>query len=57
LQEASKTIDDVAVRKRAIDRQLRKVEAIPEAGIDSLLGLGATAIEDVGEDVDDALVS
>lgn len=28
LQEASKTIDDVAVRKRAIDRQLRSVEAL-----------------------------
>jgi len=50
LQEASKTIDDVAVRKRAIDRQLRKVEAIPDSGVEALLALGATAIEDAGED-------
>jgi DNA recombination protein RmuC len=50
LQEASKTIDDVAVRKRAIDRQLRKVEAIPDAGVEALLALGATAIDDGGED-------
>jgi DNA recombination protein RmuC len=50
LQEASKTIDDVAVRKRAIDRQLRKVEAIPDSGVEALLALGATAIDDGGED-------
>ncbi|WP_043745470.1 DNA recombination protein RmuC [Paramagnetospirillum magneticum] len=50
LQEASKTIDDVAVRKRAIDRQLRKVEAIPDAGVEALLALGATTIDDTGED-------
>jgi DNA recombination protein RmuC len=50
LQEASKTIDDVAVRKRAIDRHLRKVEAISDAGVESLLALGAAAIEDPGED-------
>jgi len=37
LQEASKTIDDVAVRKRAIDRQLRAVEAAPETGVAALL--------------------
>jgi len=37
LQEASKTIDDVAVRKRAIDRQLRAVEAAPESGVAALL--------------------
>jgi DNA recombination protein RmuC len=49
LQEASSSIDAVAVRKRAIDRQLRKVEAIPESGADALLALG-TAIEDSGED-------
>lgn len=51
LQEASKTIDDVAVRKRAIDRRLRSVEAIPDAGVETLLALGgAAAIEDAGED-------
>ncbi|CCG42601.1 DNA recombination protein RmuC [Magnetospirillum molischianum] len=37
LQEASKTIDDVAVRKRAIDRQLRSVEAAPDSGLAALL--------------------
>lgn len=37
LQEASKTIDDVAVRKRAIDRRLRAVEALPDAGVAALL--------------------
>lgn len=51
LQEASKTIDDVAVRKRAIDRQLRSVEAIPGAEIEPLRGLAAAAlIDDAGED-------
>jgi DNA recombination protein RmuC len=51
LQEASKTIDDVAVRKRAIDRRLRSVEAIPDAGVETLLALGgAAAIEDMGEE-------
>ncbi|CAA7615356.1 DNA recombination protein RmuC homolog (modular protein) [Candidatus Terasakiella magnetica] len=50
LQEASKTIDDVAVRKRAIDRRLRAVESLPEAGVQTLLGLNAAAIEDGGED-------
>ena len=49
LQEASSSIDAVAVRKRAIDRQLRKVEAIPDSGAETLLALGA-AIEDSGED-------
>ncbi|CAA7625861.1 DNA recombination protein RmuC [Magnetospirillum sp. SS-4] len=51
LQTAANTIDAVAVRKRAIDRRLRSVEAIPDAGGEPLLGLGVgAAIEDVGED-------
>jgi DNA recombination protein RmuC len=50
LQEASKTIDAVAVRKRAIDRHLRAVESLPDAGTHALLGLAPTVIEDVGED-------
>jgi DNA recombination protein RmuC len=37
LQEASKTIDDVAVRKRAIDRRLRAVESLPESQVEALL--------------------
>lgn len=43
LQEASKTIDDVAVRKRAIDRQLRAVEAAPESGVAALLSFDEPA--------------
>jgi DNA recombination protein RmuC len=50
LQEASKTIDDVAVRKRAIDRSLRAVETLPETQAETLLGIGSTMIEDVGEE-------
>ena len=50
LQEASSSIDAVAVRRRAIDRRLRSVEAIPDAGVDALLAIGATSIEDGGED-------
>lgn len=37
LQEASSTIDDVGVRKRAIDRKLRSVEAVPEMVAQTLL--------------------
>ena len=37
LLEATSTIDDVAVRKRAIDRKLRSVEAIPEAVAQTVL--------------------
>jgi len=50
LQEASSSIDAVNVRKRAIDRRLRSVEAIADSGADALLALGAAAIEDSGED-------
>lgn len=39
LQEASKTIDDVAVRKRAIDRKLRQVQALPTPDATALLGV------------------
>ncbi len=54
LQEASSSIDAVAVRKRAIDRHLRAVEAIPDAGADALLALSGTMIDDVGEGDDGA---
>ncbi|WMT74696.1 DNA recombination protein RmuC [Bradyrhizobium sp. Ash2021] len=39
LQEASSTIDDVAKRRRAIDRKLRTVEVLPEMEADELLGV------------------
>jgi DNA recombination protein RmuC len=48
LQEASKTIDDVAVRKRAIDRSLRAVETLTDTQAESLLGIGSAIIEDMG---------
>jgi DNA recombination protein RmuC len=40
LQEASKTIDEVAVRKRAIDRRLNGVELLSELDAAKVLGLG-----------------
>jgi DNA recombination protein RmuC len=40
LQEASKTIDEVAVRKRAIDRRLNGVELLTELDAAAVLGLG-----------------
>jgi len=50
LQTASNTIDAAEVRTRAIGRQLNKVEALPESAADTLLALGATSIDDAGED-------
>jgi len=41
LQEASSTIDDVAVRRRQIDRKLRSVEVLPEMEAEALLGVTA----------------
>jgi DNA recombination protein RmuC len=41
LQEASSTIDDVAVRRRQIDRKLRSVEVLPEMEAEGLLGVAA----------------
>jgi DNA recombination protein RmuC len=40
LQEASNSIDDVAVRRRAIDRKLRSIEVLPEADATMMLGIG-----------------
>jgi DNA recombination protein RmuC len=40
LQEASSTIDDVTVRRRAIDRKLRSVEVLPEMAAEVLLAAG-----------------
>jgi DNA recombination protein RmuC len=42
LQEASSTIDDVAVRRRQIDRKLRSVEVLPEMEAEALLGVTAS---------------
>jgi DNA recombination protein RmuC len=41
LQEASSTIDDVAVRRRQIDRKLRSVEVLPEMEAEALLGVAS----------------
>lgn len=38
LQQATDTLDDVAVRKRAIDRRLRSVETLPDANVTAILG-------------------
>jgi DNA recombination protein RmuC len=47
LDEASKTIDDAAVRTRAMERRLRGVEALPQAQAQSLLpGLVTAAVEE-----------
>jgi DNA recombination protein RmuC len=43
LEEATNTIDAASVRTRAIDRQLRVVEALPEAEARTLLPLDAAA--------------
>ena len=45
LQEASRTIDSVAVRHRAIDRKLRGVEMLPELEAENLLELINEAVE------------
>lgn len=49
LQEASKTIDDVAVRRRAIDRRLRAVGSMPEEKAEALLGIGPVELEELAE--------
>ena len=49
LQEASKTIDDVAVRRRAIDRRLRAVGSMPEEKAEALLGIGQVELEELAE--------
>lgn len=50
LQEASSTIDDVATRRRAIDRKLRSVEVLPEMEAEKLLAVTAE-VESPGEAV------
>jgi DNA recombination protein RmuC len=48
LEEATRTIDDAGVRTRAIDRQLRVVEALPEAEARARLPLDALVEEPGG---------
>jgi len=43
LQEASSTIEDVSIRRRAIDRKLRSVEVVPEMQAEELLAVAAGA--------------
>ncbi len=50
LQEASRTIDDVAVRRRAIDRKLRQVQALPATDAEALLGVEAAVEEETLEE-------
>ena len=56
LQEASSTIDEVAVRRRAMDRKLKSVEVLPEMEAKALLevahldGLGQPEAEETSED-------
>lgn len=45
LEEATNTIDAAAVRTRAIDRQLRGVEALPEGEARAILPVEALALE------------
>ncbi len=46
LQEASKTIDDVAVRRRAIDRALRTVGSMPEEQAGTLLKIESAELDE-----------
>ena len=43
LSEASEQIDKVSVRRRAIDRKLRDVEALPGGEAENLLAIAADA--------------
>jgi DNA recombination protein RmuC len=54
LEEAQNTIDAASTRTRAMDRQLRDVEALPESETGALLGALA-AIEGPGDDAADAV--
>lgn len=46
LQEASNTLGDVAVRRRAIERRLRSVQELPAPEADALLVPAASALEE-----------
>lgn len=50
LQEASKTVDEVAVRHRAVNRSLRSVSDASTAGAEALLQEAASELEDVASE-------
>ena len=50
LNEAQKVVEDAGVRRRAVDRKLRDVEALPEAAAAPMLALVADEADD-GEPV------
>ncbi len=50
LQEASRSIDGVAVRKRAIDRRLRAVGTLPDAQTEALMGLRDLEPDELAEE-------
>ncbi|MHB8954864.1 MAG: DNA recombination protein RmuC [Pirellulaceae bacterium] len=52
LQEAATTVDKVAVRSRAIQRQLRDVEELPAPGVDNTLLLADVGGDEDAEEVD-----
>ena len=55
LQEASKTIDEVSIRKRQIDRKLNGVELLPDADAIVVLGMIkqiVSEIDAVEQDID-----
>ncbi|HEX2942249.1 MAG TPA: DNA recombination protein RmuC [Rhodopila sp.] len=55
LHEASNTIDQVAVRRRAVDRKLREVATLPEGRAEAVLGLDdAAALADQEEEAAEA---
>jgi len=51
LEEAQKVVEDVGIRRRAMDRKLRDVEALPEPEAASLLALASPPrlVEDARE--------
>lgn len=53
LNIASKTVEDAGVRTRAMERQLRRVEALPAAEAPKVLGLPADVDTPPGEDEED----
>ncbi len=57
LNEASKTIDEVSVRRRAIDRKLRAVGSIPEQRAEALLGIGPAELDELEGTESDEVVS
>jgi DNA recombination protein RmuC len=46
LGEAQNVVEAAGVRRRAIDRKLRDVEALPESGSQDIVALAATELLD-----------